>query len=83
MNNRNSNIGWLLIKFKADIFSDYYYMPEIFSGFIVEIANYLILSGDILNFKAFSRGFKLPAAPIFVFPDFGLVLAHTLEQSKN
>jgi len=53
-------------------------MSEIFSGFIVEIANYLILSGDILNFKAFSREIKRSTAPIFVFPDFGLVLAHTL-----
>ena len=53
-------------------------MSEIFSDFIVEIANYIILSGDISNFKAFSREFKQSTAPIFVFPDFGLVLAHTL-----
>jgi len=52
-------------------------MSEISSGFIVEIANYPILSGDISNFKTFSRGFKRSTAPIFVFPDFGLVLAHT------
>jgi len=52
-------------------------MSEIFSGFIVEIANYLILSGDISNFQAFSWQFKQPTAPIFVFPDFGLILART------
>jgi len=28
-------------------------MPEIFSGFIVKTANYLILSGDILNLMPF------------------------------
>jgi len=78
MNNRNPNIGWLLVKFKADIFSDYNFMSEIFSGLLVEIANYPILSGDISNFQPFSREFKSSTSSIFVFPDFGLVLAHTL-----
>jgi hypothetical protein len=50
-------------------------MPEISSGFIAEIANYLILSANILNFKTFSREFKQTIASIFVFSDFGLVLA--------
>jgi len=78
MNNRNPNIEWFIIKSKADIFSDYNFMSETFSGFIAEIANYLILSGNISNFKPFSREFKLSTSPIFVFPDFGLVLARTL-----
>jgi hypothetical protein len=78
MNNRNSHIEWLFKKFEADIFSDYNLLSEIFSGLIVEIANYIILSDDISNYKDFSCAFKQSTEPIFLFPDFGLVLAHTL-----
>ncbi len=53
-------------------------MSEIFSGFINEIPNYIILSRDISNFKAFLLKFKHTIAPIFTVSDFGLVLAHTL-----
>jgi len=42
-----------LIKSMADIFSDYNYMSEIFSDFIVKTANYLILRGDISNLMPF------------------------------
>ena len=51
-------------------------MSEIFSGFRNEIANYIILSREKSNFKAFLLKFKHTIAPIFTFSDFGLILAH-------